>query len=59
MVVKRTKEGAEAKLSYSTVSIAAVKPNLQETLSLLDIVNDFSHGWELKCLSFPNVSWLA
>lgn len=27
MVVKRTKEGAEAKLSYSTVSIAAVKLN--------------------------------
>lgn len=27
MLVKRTKEGAEVKLTYSTVSIAAVKPN--------------------------------
>lgn len=27
MLVKRTKEGAEVKLIYSTVSIAAVKPN--------------------------------
>lgn len=32
---------------------------LQETLSLLDIVNDFSHECELRCLSFPKVSWLA
>lgn len=27
ILVKRTKEGAEVKLIYSTMSIAAVKPN--------------------------------